>query len=348
MIESAKMNLYSSQNGLLNYEKKSKLLKMSKIQKLEYVDKLTISYPLIQDILNKIEYCQNSMMHSSQPECLSLIGPPRAGKTTIIEQHMSKYSDIIEPEGTIRQIVYCQVPCPANIGGLVTELLRAIGDPFYNKRASIIQKTHTLYELLLKCKVKLIILDEVQHLVDRNRQTLIKESSDWFKKLIFDTKIPVIYVGLPDSLKIFIENDQLGSRVLNRYTIEAFDFYKKDFRAILKLLDESLPLSLYSGLADPDIWKRIYIATNGLIGFVKVLIKESTKLALDHNTERITMPILSNAYDQKLAQIFGDNPFTPGFDLEEHIENYLLFSKNESYCTMAGVNNKLNRKYKSE
>lgn len=285
---------------------KSNLLKMSNLEKIKYVDRMIITYNLMDKILAKIEECQSSILYSEQPECLSLIGPTRSGKTTIISQHKKKYPDIIEQDITIKQILYCVTPCPADIGGLVSKLLESIGDPFYIKGTRN-QKTARLANFIKECKVKLIILDEVQHLVDRERQTLIKESADWFKTLIIETNVPVVFVGLPDSRKIFYENSQLSSRVLNRFEINDFDPNDKTFRAILHYFDSYLPLKSYSGLSEPNIWERIHIATHGRFGYIKILIKECAKIAIEKNFQRISLDVLSEAFEAKLSHIFSNN-----------------------------------------
>lgn len=309
-------------NQLLSVDK-SILLKKTKEEKLDYVDKLNIFYPKMTDILKRIQKCQESPNHSKQPECLSLIGPRRAGKSTIIEYHQRAYPDIVQSEETTKPVLVSKVPCPAHIGSLVVRLLRDIGDPFFQKKDSIGRSTERLYKLLQYCKVELIVLDEVQHLVDRNRQILIQESADWFKDLIENTRIPVVFVGLPDSRKIFYENEQLGGRVLNRFEVGAFEFDDQTFRTILFLMDQSLPFKNSSGLANIDMCHRIHLATGGLLGFLKPLIKEATSIALENQLELLTMPILSAAYELKLTSIFGKNPFSPGFDLNSTLRKFM-------------------------
>ena len=115
-------------------------------------------------------------------------------------------------------------------------------DPFWAKRyPNIGIMTFRLYELLYTCKVQLIIIDETQQLVDRDSKKLIRESADWFKDLINITKIPVAFLGLPESSNIFIENEQLSGRVLLRETVEPFHYDDKGFRSFLHVFDGELP-----------------------------------------------------------------------------------------------------------
>lgn len=300
------------------YSCKLELLRLSKKEKLNYVDKLTISYPLMDQIICKIDECRESIQYCSQPECMIISGPPRAGKTTIIKEYMQEHPEINLNEGTVKPVVYCLVPCPATIDGLVSSLIQALGDPFYNKSSRISEKTFRLENLLKACKVELIILDEVQHLVDSNRKKVIMDSADWFKNLIAKTGISVVFVGLPECKKIFVENTQLGSRVLNRYEIIPFNYKDKSFRVILHLLDEALPFEFASDLSESGMWECIYIATHGILGYLKILIRESVNVAIENNYNNITTPILAQAYNNKLHQVLGPNPFVPGFDFDSY------------------------------
>jgi len=291
--------------------KKKEVLNLSKEEKLKYFDDLVIVYPQMKEILSSIEDCKNSTKYSSQPECLSLVGPYRCGKTTIIETYTEKFPDILTEEGTIKPILYCSVPCPATSNGLVSALLEGMGDPFYYKRSTIYFKKSRLKDFLRKCNVELIILDEVQHLIDSNRRKLIRETADWFKLLITETNIPVIFVGLEYALQVFEENKQLGSRVLNRYQMKPFGDNDKSFRILLHCFDKSLPLKNLSNLENDEISKYILTATQGRLGYLKVLLKEALKIAIDENYNHITIPILSKSYENKLKHLCGPNPFLP-------------------------------------
>lgn len=304
--------------------RKHRLLTLSYTEKLNVVDKLIIKYPKMNEILAKIEECKNSVDHSREPKCIFLSGKPRSGKTIIMEHYMKQYPDVETETATIKPILYCRVPCPAYTGALLSALIQAIGDPFYAKQQSTTVKRQKLENFLKKCKVQMIMLDEFQHLVDGNRQRVLMDSSDCFKLIISELRIPVLFAGLPHSEKIFIENNQLGDRVNNRYSIEPFAFNDKAFRIILHQFDLGIPLPNISGLAQPGTWERIYIATEGVMGYMKILLKESTKLALDFNTECINDEILFKAYSNKLYHHCSDNPFSPTFNLEKAIKAKLL------------------------
>lgn len=295
---------------------KEKICSLSYEEKLKYMDELRIYYPKLNQVLSLVEECQQSTDLYERPLCMRISGPSGSGKTTIVKIHHKKYPDIDTPTGVEKTVLYSRIPCPAYIGGLASKILYDLGDPFYAKSSRMTLRTQRLYKLLKACKVKIIFLDEVQHLVDRNSQKLLRDSSDWFKELIDETNISVIFLGMPDSNKIFIENEQLSNRVRLVESIQPFA-YDDIFRKFLYLFDLSLPLKDLSGFANPDLSKRIHKSTNGLIKNIRDLIVESAKFAILNNSNRITMPMLAQSYDKILSSRLDKNPFSPGFEIND-------------------------------
>jgi len=314
--------LKSNSKANLNIDKE-RILSLQFTDKVRYLDELVIFHPKLNQILNYVEDCHNSVQVFDRPQCMRIDGPSGVGKTTIYNIHKRKYPDISDSGGEHKNVLYSRIPCPAYIGGLASKLLYDLGDPFYHKRNNITITTHRLYDLLKACNVKIIFLDEVQHLVDRNSQKLIRDSSDWFKELIDETKIPVIFLGMPDSKRIFIENEQLANRVRITESISPFK-YDEMYRKILIIYDQLLPFKELSGFADPDMSRRIYLGSKGLMKNIHDLITESSIIALQNDSSRITMPMLFKAYNKIFYTNFEDNPFAPGMDhhrVQEQVEH---------------------------
>lgn len=168
MSEFATNKVFSDNHNKIQLPDKEKILSLSYHEKLRYMDELKIYYPKMNQILQLIEECHHSKETSERPLCMRIVGPSGSGKTTIVSIHQRKYPQIDTPTGTEKAVLYSRIPCPAYIGGLASKLLYDLGDPFYSKSAKITLHTQRLYNLLKACKVKIIFLDEVQHLVDRN------------------------------------------------------------------------------------------------------------------------------------------------------------------------------------
>lgn len=80
---------------------------MTKIEKLKYVDDLIVAYPKMKNTHETMEECIISPQYSDLPECMSILGPSRAEKTTILRKFIDRYPDKEELDGLVKQIVYC-------------------------------------------------------------------------------------------------------------------------------------------------------------------------------------------------------------------------------------------------
>lgn len=301
-------NYESPQKSNYHQPGKSKILSLSSLDKIKYTDSIRISYPKLQEMLSLVTDCHNSTKTQARPTCMRVCGASGTGKSNLYELYSKKYPVINDITGTIKPVLYSRIPCPAYIGGLPPQLLYDLGDPFYSKTRTTTLQTKRLYNLLKECKVEIIFLDEVQHLVDRNSHKLLRDSSDWFKDLIDETGIPIIFLGIPDSDKIFIENEQLSNRVRYVQTTKEFD-NDDTFRKFLYLYDMALPLEESSSLADSDMCCRLYNSTKGNVKNIHDLLVESVSIAIANNATRITMPIFAKAHNRILYYQSIKNPF---------------------------------------
>ncbi len=308
MIQAAANHEFPQKVSNFTQPDKTKILSLSPSEKIKYTDSIRISYPKLQEMLSLVADCHNSTRTQTRPTCMRVSGASGTGKSNIYELYSKKYPIVNDINGTIKPVLYSRIPCPAYIGGLPPQLLYNLGDPFYNKKITTTLQTKRLYILLKACKVEIIFLDEVQHLVDRNSHKLLRDSSDWFKELIDETGIPIIFLGIPDSDKIFIENDQLSKRVRIAETTKEFD-NDDTFRKFLYLYDMALPLEEPSSLADNDMCCRIYNSTKGNVKNIHDLIVESVSIAIANNATRITMPMFAMAHNKILYNQSVKNPF---------------------------------------
>jgi hypothetical protein len=241
------------------------------------------------------------------------------------------------------------IPSPATEKGMVTKMLNEIGDPLAETGSKSVQ-TIRLMRLIEKCEVELIILDEFQHFIDRDSEKVLRTVADSLKVLIQDTGVPLVLLGLNGgsyanhSEKIFDANPQLSRRFANRHTLEPFKFSSTEeideFRTFLFMVDKSLPLEMRSGLADQDMATRFFYASDGVVAYIMKLIKRGTSMALQRNDEKLTLEILSNAFDMHVLsdKPMKINPFR--YRLQE-VEKALHTPEEDKKMARMGVNNRL-------
>ena len=303
---------------------------MSVEERIELVENLFINHPSFERCFKKIEECHQYSKISSEPQCLLITGEePGVGKTTLCEQYSALYPRVESEEKTKVIVLVESIPIPATPKTLVSTLLTEIGDPLPDKGTTHIQ-TKRLFNLIKECGVEIIILDEFHHFIDRDSKKVLNTVSDWLKRLITKTKILVVLVGLPQSIKILEANSQLRRRFTRRGELVNFKWLETpkanksqtnekaekkndkdyDYRSFLKILDEGLPMAEASHLAGRVIAYRMWEATHGNVDRTMKLVRYATGLALKRGEEKTTLPFLEQAYEELFAGESPQNPFT--------------------------------------
>ena len=283
------------------------------------------SYPLFNQLLEDIDRCHDSpnIKGDDDPDCLLLMGSTDAGKTTIYKTYAQNYPNRETEEGSVVPIVYATIPAVATVKGLVSALLKQLGDPLHDKGTTTSQ-TSRLYDLLDNCQVELIFLDEFHHFIDPDSDLVLKNICNWLKNLILNTKIPIVLFGLPESEKILtVDNWQLSRRFNYRHSLIPFPRTEsglESFRQFLSDIESQLPLEKKSELAEKSLSDRIYYATDGTIGHTMTLIRKGATLAIEQDLDRLDLSILGIIYDKHLKHdkfFKKTDPFMRSeFDLE--------------------------------
>lgn len=296
------------------------VLKMSKQERKEFVEKIHIKYPRIVRLRRLIEHCREHSKIAAEPECMLIVGARGCGKTTECKMYTREFPYVSTPEGSIIPVLYASIPSPTTTKSIPTKLLYSLRDPFWDKGSNTVQ-TLRLCKLLSDCGTEVIILDEFHNFIDGKTDRAILEISNWLKDFLNEARKPLIIAGLPYCDIVLEANDQLERRFPIRETLHPLGWKMKkekdDFKQFMKLIDMQLPFKERSNLSDEEVSYRFYCATNGVIDFVMKLIRRASELAIDRNMERLNLDMLACAYTERLAEIDPKrpNPFT--LDIEK-------------------------------
>lgn len=287
----------------------------SDTERIEQVEKLQITYPRLERLIHLIAHCHEFSKIAAEPQCLFITGDMGVGKTKMTERYERAHPRYETEDGTVVPVVNAAIPVPATVKGLATTLLKSLGDPAAD-RGTVVSLTFRLQKLIKDCRVELIILDEFQHVIDRDSLKILLTVSDWLKMLLNETKVPIVLIGMPSSITILEANPQLRRRFAAREKFEPFGWESSaqisEFRKLLKVIEDCLPLDESSNLADTDMAYRFHCASGGFINSVMKLIRYGTGKAIKDRADRLTPDILAVAYDKCLAADMPDikNPFT--------------------------------------
>lgn len=302
-----------------------------KIRK-EHVENIIIQHPKFMATFNEIKEHHLLATTSPEPKGLFLYGDTGVGKTSILREYTARYPQYIEDGIVKKPILYSKVPVGATPKSVASSILLGLGDPNYDRGTEInLTKRLTRFLYKDKCDVKMIIIDEFQHIIDRDTDKVLKKASDWVKSFAEDAGIAMIICGLPESSKIFERNEQLDRRFSLKHGMKKFEYETKEqqleFRGFLNSIDEVLPFSLRSNLSKKYLSDKIYYATKGIPYYVKLLLIESTVLALKSGRDFIDEIDLDMAYERIniSKRKFAINPFRiDNFDLWDEIHQEMM------------------------
>jgi Cdc6-like AAA superfamily ATPase len=271
------------------------------------VERVYVRFPRIVDLLGKMRHSLEFSKISAEPECMVIKGNLGLGKTTLGKAFARDYPRKLTEEETIIPVLLVKVPVPATVKGFTSTILKAFGDPAFNK-GSTIGQTLRIYDYVRDCKTDLLIFDDFQHFIDRDSLLVLRTLSDWLKNLIDETRKPIIVVGMPSCDAVLDEpqNEQLKRRFAIRECLEPFSWKSKEerkrLRNFLDLVDEQLPFSECSHLADFNTASLIQKATGGTIAYIMKLIRRAAALAIKDGVEKIDYDHLGQAYEELLAK----------------------------------------------
>ena len=284
--------------------------RLSNSERLRWIEQIRIFYPLWREISEEIKRCHQMKTIAAEPQCMLLVGPPGAGKTTLVSSYAQQHPAIITDKVTLRPVVMATIPSEASVSNLETALLRALGDPAA-ARGTIGAREHRLYKYFKEdmCRVELLILDELQHFVDRDNQKILLAASNWLKTFVKETKVSCILVGLQDEAEDVVDaNPQLARLFGDPYVLAPFEWDEtrpKDtsdrFRIFLSELEKLLPLKEPSYLTNYETALRCFAACDGIVSYLMALIRRAAYLALEKECEHLDLDFLAKAFTQRLA-----------------------------------------------
>jgi energy-coupling factor transporter ATP-binding protein EcfA2 len=300
------------------------MMNESNAQALREFGKQTVFFPSFQFAYSQLSKALEATELRNTASCAFIIGPSGSGKSRLCELFTASF----EPPYTERDddgiykiitALYCTVPAPVTIKGICTTLLKKLG--IYPAHGDV----HALNELLLdrlkKCRVKVIILDEIQRLLKPEAEKSRGVTLDWLVTLLSRSEIPVMLAGT-EECKLLLRGKKTSSPFIRRYCyvayLEHFQFSEldtSDYYMTLKVLDQELyRLMNYRGeihLHDLTVMASLYVASVGDLEYLRQIVYEAASNILNRNASTLTRQDFAEACRSLYLprQLSETNPF---------------------------------------
>jgi hypothetical protein len=267
-----------------------------------------------------------------------LIGDPGSGKTSLLRRFAQTHPMYQEPERDVYPVLFVEVPASRSRGALARAILRALGVQVPH-RADVSSLTARAVEHLMKQGVRVLLLDEAQHLVIPEKRQLNYEAADWVKGLANKGVCAIVLAGVPDAWEAYLYNGQLRRRSFGNRRLSTFRLTVprewRSFCLLLKTFDEVLPFPKPSGLDEELTALRLHRQVSALLGNLSDFLVIATIIGLEKESPCLTTKVLEEAAEQKadLGDMNWINPFTMG---EEELRE-LTMRAEEEQAALAGL-----------
>jgi energy-coupling factor transporter ATP-binding protein EcfA2 len=291
-------------------------------QSIDRCERILVKYPLFKTAIARIQACFDSHEGAAEPDCCPLVGESGSGKTTIISYFASLHPRVDHKGGVEVPVLVAKVPARPTVKSFAETLLYQLGDPLWC-RGNTVGKSIRLRQLIKRCRVRLLALDEFQHFVDVRRASIVTDVADWLKEQVEEARLAIVVSGLQRSLEVLRQNEQLRRRFGSTLRVSAFRWETKEdrttYRAFLRAVQEQLPEYEMPTLADLDLAFRMHYASYGLIGYTMKIIRGAVRLASTHPRRQVTLRTLSQSYAEYVwsDRLSDPNPFAENFDCEK-------------------------------
>ncbi len=261
---------------------------MSPQERMALIYRIRVWYPRMKVIYDELVRAYEMNPFTPDPECIALLGRFRTGKTTLVESFCDEYPRVIHDETTMVPVLKAVVPAKASMNTMLTSLLAALGDPLA-ERGSMGVKYYRLQRFIVDCGVKMIILDEANHFVDRDSERVLHDVSNTMKTLAKEQNVACVLVGLPYTEEVLKVNEQFGSLFGDPHMLEPFQWDEnqpktvEEFRIFLHQVEGQLPLADRSCLSSKEMAWRCFVATHGKVGYVMRLLRRAAEDAVRQN-----------------------------------------------------------------
>lgn len=275
-------------------------------------------FPQVKPTLQRLEDLVAYQCAGEEPECIAIIGDTGTGKTTLIENFVQSKGRVEHQDFTEVPVLYVEVPAKCSVKMLAALMLRNLGSPFWN-RGDEVERTDQLITLLNACKVRMIIVDEVNHLADRGAEKSHYHVGDWIKQLIRLSRLPVVLAGTSAASILWETNEQLADRFREQIVLAPLSTEKSrihELRSVLGAFRGLMQDVPCIDITQAEHAKSIAFATAGRLRDIRRLLVRAVEIAANKPRFEITRSILSEAFLQVIYRgaEAKRNPFSKRFD----------------------------------
>lgn len=226
------------------------------------------------------------------PKVVRVPGPSGVGKSSLIASLSRDYPETRIDGRRHVPVLVVEVPHSATAKLLPKSVLRALGIQVPGSMTAGAMFDMMVTQLRL-AGTRVVVFDEISHLVDEGSRVPPRAASDWLKMLADTLSMTLILFGIPRLERLFSANEQLRRRACPARHFLPYDASNKDEMTAYVSCVVNFA-RLFAAAAYPiDVSTRVlvqqsYLLTGGLIGVLSDFMRELASLMANEAPRAIT------------------------------------------------------------
>lgn len=271
--------------------KTKELLELSNEERINIIrSPRWVGYPRAQKILNQLDELLTYPRSDRMPNLL-IVGDTNNGKTALAKRFCKMHPPFDNPDGesVLVPVLYIECPPKPDEGRLYDEILGKLFQR-YKERDNAGRKEAQVLKVCEKIGVKMIILDEIQHILagtGKQQEAFLNV----IKRLGNKLKIPIVGVGIRTAYNAI----QADSQLANRFELAPLPRWRlgdEDYERLLASFEALLPLKEPSYLYGERLANKLFAMTDGYTGELVSLLSTAAVEAVNSGKEKITLELL--------------------------------------------------------
>ena len=242
------------------------------------IETCELAHPMFVEHLNAIKQCIEDALTGFSPKITRVPGPSGVGKSSLIATLARTYPSTRVNGRLAVPVLVVEVPQFASAKQLPSCVLQALG-----LQVTRSMTVGAMFELMQKqlelAGTRVVIFDEISHLVDEGSRVPPRAASDWLKTLVDKANVTLIVFGIPRLERLFSANEQLRRRSRPPRDFRPYDAtdvqQMTDYAACVTNYVRMFAAAGYPIHVPPRVLvQQTYLLTGGLIGVLSDFMRE--------------------------------------------------------------------------
>lgn len=242
------------------------------------IETCELAHPMFVEHTRALKQCIDDALAGFAPKVTRVPGPSGVGKSSLIATLARAYPHTRVNGRLLAPVLVVEVPQFASAKQLPSSVLQALG-----LQVTRSMTAGSMFDLMRKqlelAGTRVVIFDEISHLVDEGSRVPPRAASDWLKTLVDKTQVTLIVFGIPRLERLFSANEQLRRRSRPARVFLPYDATDaKQMEAYVACVSNYARMFAAAGFpisVPPRVLiQQSYLLTGGLVGVLADFMRE--------------------------------------------------------------------------